>query len=64
VLVAQSGEEVAAHLADLDPRRAAAIGAAARRRVLAEHTYEQRADYLDRLLDERTACVSSGSAIR
>jgi spore maturation protein CgeB len=43
VLVAASGEEVVAHLGGLGPRRARAIGAAARRRVLAEHTYDRRA---------------------
>lgn len=43
VLVARDGAEVADHLAHLDPARARAIGAAARRRVLAEHTYARRA---------------------
>ncbi|MBX9460957.1 MAG: glycosyltransferase [Brevundimonas sp.] len=44
VLVARDGQEVAAHLAALTPDRARAIGEAARRRVLAEHTYARRAD--------------------
>jgi spore maturation protein CgeB len=52
VLVADSGQDVAAHLASLDPRRAAAIGAAARTRVLGEHTYDQRAAQVDALLCE------------
>jgi spore maturation protein CgeB len=55
VLVAQDGAEVAAHLAGLDAERARAIGEAARRRVLAEHTYDERALLVERLLDGRTA---------
>ena len=43
VLVARSGEEVAAQVAGLDAERAARIGGAAMGRVLAEHTYEHRA---------------------
>ena len=43
VLLAKDGQEVMAHLEDLSPERARSIGAAARKRVLREHTYEQRA---------------------
>ena len=43
VLVAGSGEDVAMHVRELTPERARAIGAAARRRVSAEHTYAHRA---------------------
>lgn len=53
VLVAASGEEVAAHLATLTPERAGAIGAAALRRVRADHTYDRRAVQVDRLLRGR-----------
>ena len=53
VLVARDGQDVAALLNELTPNRAAAIGAAARRRVLAEHTYAQRAVIVDRLLRSR-----------
>lgn len=53
VLVASGGAAVAAHLALLDPVRAHAIGAAARRRVLAEHTYSQRVMQLETVLGER-----------
>jgi spore maturation protein CgeB len=55
VLVAADGSEVAAHLSALDPGRAAQIGAAARRRVLGEHTYARRAAQLEVLLGERAA---------
>ncbi|HVU50010.1 MAG TPA: glycosyltransferase [Polyangia bacterium] len=43
VLVASTGADVLAHLDALTKVRAAAIGEAARRRVLAEHTYRHRA---------------------
>lgn len=47
VLVASSGEEVADRLASLSPRDARAIGEAARRRVLEEHTYAHRAKLVE-----------------
>jgi spore maturation protein CgeB len=50
ILVARHGGEVEAHLRELDPQRARRIGAAALRRVLAEHTYLQRAQRLESLL--------------
>ncbi len=50
ILVARDGADVAGHLRTLTPQRARAIGAAALRRVLAEHTYAQRAVIVDRLL--------------
>jgi spore maturation protein CgeB len=53
VLVAHDGTEVAAHVAALDPERAATIGRAAQARIRAEHTYAQRAEQLEALLEER-----------
>jgi spore maturation protein CgeB len=53
VLVARDGQEVAEHLQALTPERARTIGEAALRRVLAEHTYGQRAVIVDRLLRAR-----------
>jgi spore maturation protein CgeB len=50
VLAARDGEEVAAHLARLEPARARRIGEAARRRVLAEHTYARRAEAVEAAL--------------
>ena len=50
VLVARDGQAVAAQLAQLDADRALAIGRAARERILAEHTYTQRAEQLDVVL--------------
>ena len=47
ILLAETTDEVLHHLEVLDPTRRAAIGRAARRRVLAEHTYEQRADQFE-----------------
>jgi spore maturation protein CgeB len=55
VLVAQSGAEVAAHVRGLTPDRARAIGGAALRRVLGEHTYEHRVRHVESLLAVRTA---------
>jgi spore maturation protein CgeB len=52
VLVAPSGEAVAAHLDRLTPARARSIGYAARTRVLAEHTYGHRAAQVSLLLGE------------
>ena len=52
VLGARDGADVAEHLRALTPGRARAIGEAARIRVLAEHTYAQRAAILDALLRE------------
>jgi spore maturation protein CgeB len=50
VLVARDGEAVAAHVEALDPAQAHAIGHAAQRRVLAEHTYTHRAELVERVL--------------
>ncbi|WP_375397989.1 glycosyltransferase [uncultured Sphingomonas sp.] len=55
VLVARDGQDVAAHLSALTQERAREIGAAARARVLAEHTYAQRAVQLDALLKAHRA---------
>jgi spore maturation protein CgeB len=55
VLVAESGDEVAAHVQALDARAARRIGEAAYRRVLAEHTYAHRAAQLEALLEGRDA---------
>jgi spore maturation protein CgeB len=59
VLVASSGAEVAELARVLDAQRAAAIGAAASERVLADHTYAQRAEQVEALLD---AALSGASA--
>ena len=56
VLVAADGREVAELLDGLHPERARAIGGAARSRVLAEHTYDRRA--------EQVEAVLSGAAVR
>jgi spore maturation protein CgeB len=50
ILVAASGAEVAGLVRELSPERARAIGTAARRRVLAEHTYAHRAREVEGLL--------------
>ena len=53
VLVARDGQDVADHLSALTPDRAKAIGEAALKRVLAEHTYTLRGAQVDALFRER-----------
>lgn len=52
ILVARDAKDVSEFLDQLPIERARAIGAAARRRVLAEHTYEKRASQVDTVLRE------------
>jgi spore maturation protein CgeB len=55
VLVARDGGDVVALMQDLDPERARAIGAAARARILSEHTYSRRGAEVDRILRQERA---------
>jgi len=55
VLVAHNGNEVSEHLARMTPERAAAIGKAALKRVLNQHTYIQRAYQVEAILEGRPA---------
>jgi spore maturation protein CgeB len=50
VLVARDGQDVAEHVRTLTPERARTVGAAALKRVLAEHTYAHRGEQVDALL--------------
>lgn len=50
VLVARDGRDVAEHVRALTPERARAIGQAALRRILAEHTYAHRGSQVDAIL--------------
>jgi spore maturation protein CgeB len=50
ILVAHSADEIVNQLRTTSPERAQAIGQAARRRVLCDHTYTRRAAELDRAL--------------
>ncbi|MFZ1996055.1 MAG: glycosyltransferase [Solirubrobacteraceae bacterium] len=62
ILVAADGAEVASLMTELDPRRAAAIGAAARERAVAEHTYTDRAAQLEQVLAGASeASVATGA---
>jgi spore maturation protein CgeB len=58
VLVARDGRDVAAHVAALDSESARAIGARARARILAEHTYARRAQAVATILRELAAAKS------
>ncbi|WP_267386622.1 glycosyltransferase [Sphingomonas sp. GC_Shp_3] len=55
VLVARDGQDVADHLAALEPERAKEIGQAALARVLAEHTYALRGAQVDALFRTQRA---------
>ena len=55
VLVARDGQDVADHLRTLTRERARAVGEAALRRVLAEHTYAHRGAEVDALLKREMA---------
>ena len=52
VLVARDGQDVAEHLQALTEQRARAIGQAALKRVLAEHTYALRGEQVHRIFQE------------
>jgi spore maturation protein CgeB len=58
VLVAPDGAAVAEYLAAVDDRRARLIGERARERLLAQHTYAQRAIEVERVLAGRTAAAA------
>lgn len=55
VLVARDGADVVAHMQNLTPERARAIGEAARARILSEHTYSRRGAEVDRILRQQRA---------
>jgi len=55
VLPARDGQDVAAHVMELDAARARAIGEAARTRILKDHTYTVRAAAVDETLKRLAA---------
>ncbi|MFL6450730.1 MAG: glycosyltransferase [Bryobacteraceae bacterium] len=57
ILVANSGDEVTQIINQLDPIRAHAIGEAARKRVLADHTYEGRGALVEAVLNEQLSQI-------
>lgn len=59
VLVAHSGVEVADILQQLSPEKAEAIGKAAQKRVLSEHTYRHRALQFENILAEKQQKVEA-----
>jgi spore maturation protein CgeB len=59
VLVARSGDDVAAHLDALDEPTARAIGERARRRIVSEHTYGHRAREVSAILAQRRAAPAA-----
>ena len=63
VLVARDGADVVEHLATLTPNNSRAIGAAARARILREHTYARRATKVDQLLRDALALAREMAAL-
>lgn len=61
IIVARNGEEVAKAVRGISKSQARAIGTAARRRVLAEHTYTHRARQFDQVLN---GCSMNAMALR
>ena len=55
VLVAHDGADVARHLQALTPDAARAVGERARRRILSQHIYDQRAALVDWLFRQALA---------
>jgi spore maturation protein CgeB len=62
ILVAEDGDAVAEHVAALTPERARAVGQAALRRVLAEHTYAHRAAQVEAVLEGAGAAPAPATA--
>lgn len=60
VLLARDGDDVAELIMDLTPDHARAIGDRARQRVLHEHTYDRRAEHVDRILSRCAVRARSG----
>lgn len=50
ILVAENGEDVARYVREISNEQAREIGEAAKRRALASHTYQSRAELLDEIL--------------
>jgi spore maturation protein CgeB len=63
VLTVKSAEDVIAAVSDLTPARAKEIGQAARRRVLAEHTYAHRAEELHAIFSRGLSTQTHASPI-
>ena len=61
ILIAGNGMEVVAHLDALTPERSRQIGLAARKRILAQHTYRHRAVQLNALLGLSSQPVAATS---
>ena len=57
IVVAKNGKEVAEIIKQLDPIRARAIGEAALKRVLADHTYEGRGGLVEAVLTEQLSQI-------
>jgi spore maturation protein CgeB len=61
IIVAANSDEVVNHLRTLTLLKARAIGQAAFKRVMAHHTYAQRAEQLESVLGSKTVTMGAGS---
>ncbi|MGH9475866.1 MAG: CgeB family protein [Terriglobales bacterium] len=61
ILLAAGPGDIAAHLESVSAQQAAALGQRARERVLAEHTYERRAQRVHELLHRSTRPIPVGA---
>ncbi len=59
ILIARDGAETAEIVREMNPERAKSIGTAARKRILAEHTYSRRGALVNSILREALASVGA-----
>lgn len=64
ILVAHTGEEVARFARELSVERAQTIGDAARKRVLAEHTYQRRGLLVESILQDTLSSIPAAMEMR
>jgi spore maturation protein CgeB len=61
ILLAQTGDDVARWLRDVTQERASEIGAAARKRIMSQHTYSHRARHVEAVLNGDTTVLETVS---
>ncbi len=64
ILIAQTGEDVARFARELSSERAQSIGQAARKRVLAEHTYQRRGKLVESILQDTLSSIPAALEMR
>jgi spore maturation protein CgeB len=64
VLTVENGDDVSRLVSELSPERAAAIGQAARRRILSSHTYAHRVVELEAVLDQDSSASQTSQEVQ